>query len=300
MHNCWQSGNETGLSMLQKRSAKIKSRPENWDTTVHETANARPECAGGWPSFQSLADLQADPWGTYFSFLYGEISDMGFPLCVGDFWMFYGDLLSQAGVTNIPESEGDCPRGAYSHYKSNNFYAPGGVSWSWHPGPWHGWPNNSWVEVIHRAESGGIEDHGGWMLYAKGSGVWLNLGRTVVFAEYDEVFDRFAKDEHTAEDWSEENQGTPFTKMIANAIAQGYDSIQLVNHPDSAYSACGNRGDLSPAMNVEIISLRATGTFACMAEQGTFEQLRVGWQGRMGKCDCDASKEHLNCKRFIH
>ena len=82
-----------------------------------------------WPTFASRSALQATPWGAYFTSLYGELPSVGYPLALSDFWCFYTDKLSAAGV-KPPPSAGQCPsKGALAsipdgqRYDENNAYS---------------------------------------------------------------------------------------------------------------------------------------------------------------------------------
>merc|ERR1719263_2288289 len=99
--------------------------------------------------------------------------------------MFYDDVLTSSGVTGnkVPTSVGACPtqNGAVEgqRYSSNNQLSPPHVSWSWHPIPYQAFASNTWCEVIHRKDPWGDEHVGAWFFYAKGSGMWFNIGKTI-------------------------------------------------------------------------------------------------------------------------
>ena len=63
------------------------------------------------------------------------------------------------------------------------------MTWLWHsPGspkfPSGGFSSNSIVEVSHQKDPFGDEHFGMWFMYAKGSGVFLDIGSTKVLAEH--------------------------------------------------------------------------------------------------------------------
>lgn len=130
----------------------------------------------GWPRFNSSAELAADPkWSAYFSSVYGAVpSGTGaYPLCVYDFHLLNASAYTKAGlesfrplVTNTSElKEGDLfgSVGGYGIYHSE----------------WSALPNNSWTEIAHTVYP--TEVDGMWVWRTRGSGVWANLGRTIVF-----------------------------------------------------------------------------------------------------------------------
>ena len=65
-------------------------------------------CQGHWPLFNSAAQLNSDRWGKYFKAVYGEIPQGGYPMCLGDFWIFYSEELAAAGIT-LPQDKSGCP-----------------------------------------------------------------------------------------------------------------------------------------------------------------------------------------------
>ena len=54
-------------------------------------------------------------------------------------------------------------------------------------------PENTWVEVAHRARtnSSGFERRGMWFWTLYGTGMWFNTGRTRVFRLHQEAFEHF-------------------------------------------------------------------------------------------------------------
>ena len=108
-------------------------------------------CLGGWPEFANAASLAADPWGAYMKAVYGAVPSDGYPMCMGDFWMFHTGHPTFAKVKK-PASDGSCPSkdedGRF--YTKNNAISPPQVAWSWHRPPYKAFADNTWVEVIHR------------------------------------------------------------------------------------------------------------------------------------------------------
>ena len=118
-----------------------------------------------WPTFQTQAELAADPWGTYAKAVYGELPPSGYPMNVGDNWLFYVNELNAAGVTRIPKSNGKCPsdgRAQYQRYDTNNFYQADDLTWSWHAYPHAASPPNTWIEVMREEDLFGDEKNGAW------------------------------------------------------------------------------------------------------------------------------------------
>lgn len=208
-------------------------------------------------------------------------------MCIGDFWMFYDDVLQSTGVSKIPQTHGKCPdrKKEGSRYTNNNKISPPKVSWSWHPIPFKPFASNSWQEVIHRADPWGDEHHGAWFFQAKGSGIWFNLGKTIHFTDH-------------GSGWRYFKAGSGKTgneHMCSNAAKQGYKSVQFMAHSDGGiYDNCRNDKD-SPYLNIEIVGTAAYGEKTCCATSNTWSELYVGWQGSGGKCNCNTGENDLNC-----
>ena len=85
---------------------------------------AKAWCSGAsWPTFDSRTDLQHNTaWAKYFLSLYGELPSE-YPVALSDFWCFYTDKMSAAGV-QPPLSVGTCPTSTDApegeHYDENN------------------------------------------------------------------------------------------------------------------------------------------------------------------------------------
>ena len=110
--------------------------------------------------------------------VYGGVpkSSSAYPLCVGDSWMFYDDIINASNITDIPKSVVVCPSiisAEGQRYWTNNNLSPPWVSWSWHgvPNatnlvPRRPFANNTWIEVIHERFPSD-EKTGAWFYYTK-------------------------------------------------------------------------------------------------------------------------------------
>lgn len=239
-----------------------------------------------WPTFSSQAALSNDPWGNYFRAVYGALpSTADFPLNLADFWMFYDDTIKSAKVTNIPAVVSNCPKAnspTYMRYVSNDMYQPADTSWSWHPYPYTAFAGNTWVEVGHQQDPWNDETYGAWMLYAKGSGMWFYLGKTISFPEHNDAYTYFNAG------------GDP--NMCKSAAAQNYDSIQFLAHRDADQYKCDalHTGVGPLYMNIEIVGAKLVGTYSCMSISGAPSVIKSGWKGSK-TCTCSNSKTKLNC-----
>lgn len=263
-------------------------------------------CPARWPVFASRAELFTNkPWAAYLHAVYGGVPDE-YPLCMGDLWMFYEEELAAHDVSEMPPSVGRCPgdagRTLGQYYERHSYLAPQNVTWSWHPPPMHGgradryppFAAGSWVEVMH---VGGIDDEhvGAWFLHAKGSGISLQIGKTIVFDDHAQAHVYFgAANESDAT--TGPMSGARNEAMCESAAAAGYDTIQFVRHTCSMmYGQCRNASE--PALdffNIEIVATRLVGYHACASSTGSSPLIRSGWRG-VRPCNCNNSIDFLNC-----
>jgi hypothetical protein len=244
-----------------------------------------PAVSADWAQFANQAALQQSPWAKYFVSLYGELPS-SYPLRLLDFWCFYKDKMTAAGVS-APQSAGRCPTSASApegqRYDLNNAYSSKDLTWVWHPlsstPPYQGFPSNAIVEVSHQKDPFGDEHHGMWFVYAKGSGVFFDVGNTKIFNEHVDAFKYFG--------------ATGNEDMSQKAAARGYDSIQFIRHVDGTNYPCA-AGIGASWMNMEIVAVKLVGTYACGQAQGTPASLRAGWNGDK-PCNCDPSNPNTNC-----
>ena len=224
-------------------------------------------CLGGWPLFPNRTALMADKWGAYYTKIYGEVpSDpSAYPWCVGDGWMFYDDIIRALNITNIPKLVGECPshggkrdgdRYTALGVRSASYCWPKNTSWSWHATntsntkqPRQPFANDTWVEVMHKAKPQD-ERFGAWFLYAKGSGMWINLGRTIAFNATLHHYGHGAAQKffNVTPDKSARHL-RPDEVMSRNAAAAGYDSIQSVLGQPKPQTPNPNLNPNPPASN---------------------------------------------------
>ena len=84
-----------------------------------------------------------------------------------------------------------CPKNTSVAYADFNVHAPlmhdDGEYVAWYPRPRNAasvpLQNNSWAEVTHCSGSK-FETAGAWHYVVKGSGIWINTGRTIVFTTH--------------------------------------------------------------------------------------------------------------------
>ena len=241
---------------------------------------------GGWaPTFNSADELRSSPWAGYLRSVYGDLTPIGYPLVLSHFWCFYKDKLAAHSVI-LPASVGTCPTSAAApdgqRYDENNGYSSKDLTWLWHnlgSTPFKGYPSNSIVEVSHLKDPYGDEHHGLWFLYAKGSGVYADIGKTKIFNDHGDAYDFFNAQGNEA--------------MCQAAASQGFDSVQFNRHHDKYNYPCAAKIGV-PWMNIEIVMTRLVGSYPCGQLVGTAKALRAGWHGTK-PCKCDPNNPNTNC-----
>ena len=89
----------------------------------------------------------------------------------------------------------------------------------------HGLPSHSRAEVAHRCcDPPGAS--GVWFFHAPGSGIWYDLGRTLVMAVHGSVTQKLDRSLTCFED------GACFTRVVAAARREGYDSLIFTAYHD--------------------------------------------------------------------
>ena len=171
-------------------------------------------------------------------------------------------------------------------YDENNRYSSKDLTWAWHSlnaPPYAGFAANSIVEVSHQKDPFGDEHSGMWFVYGRGSGVFFDIGNTVVFSEHEDAYSFFKVPK----------KGDRNEQMSQKAAAAGYDSVQFIRHVDGTNYPCAK--DIGAAwMNMEIVAVKLVGTYACGQAAGTAASLRAGWKGTK-PCKCDPSNPNTNC-----
>lgn len=259
----------------------------------------------GWPLFRTKDELLANaPWAKYLSYIYPSLDGLTFPMCGGDLWMFYSRELELTGLDATIAAPSRCPHedsqeGA--HYHINSRLSPSNRTWSWHPHAQGFAPlaNGTWVEVLHK---GGIPDEhvGAWFLRARGSGVWLSVGRTLVFDDHDDAYAHFNLPDESGSVNATCKMGSCNEALCARAREAGYDTLQFVRHTcEMMYGDCLNL--TSPTLryfNHEVVHVRLVGIFPCASANGSSQLLQSGWPqaGRGAPCSCDNNaSDHLHC-----
>ena len=84
--------------------------------------------------------------------------------------------------------------------------------------------------------------------------------------------------------------------MLAQAaLNAGFDSVQFLAHTDCEFKACNKQGGKLTHPNLEIVSTKLVGHYACTSKNGDSDLIRAGW-GADKKCVCDNNRNELNCQ----
>ena len=119
----------------------------------------------------------------------------------------------------------------------------------------------------------GDEHFGSWFFYAGGSGIWFNTGNTISFTDHGDAFVYFQTKANNE-------------VMAQTAAAAGFDSVQFLQHTDCEFKACNKKGGKLTYPNIEILSTRLVGHYACTSKTGTSDLIRTGWAADK-PCVCD-------------
>ena len=189
------------------------------------------------PTFASAATLQADPWGAYYNAVNGELPT-AYPVSVSSNWVLLDLAIIAAKVQNLPALK-TCPDAALDRYTEHDAYQPPSISWIWHQYPYAALPASTRVEVFHEADPFGDEHFGMWLVYAPGSGIWFDLGRTIAFAEHADAYAHFGVPANV-----DQNEA-----MSKAAAAAGYNSVQFLAHVDHVNYPCDSKNTGKPGFS---------------------------------------------------
>lgn len=174
-----------------------------------------------------------------------------------------------------------CPMDERTPYMGRVVHAPRQVAWFRRSLPLQPMPNSSWVEITHCSGSR-FERNAYWTYAARGSGLYVNVGRTIAFLKHEDAAYFFLGRACNGPQWC---GGQPINSCLMQcndelpavmgaAKSKGFDSVQFVGHCDMRCAACGH----------EIVLLGMAGGDACSS---TIEY-RQGIDAEQ-PCDCVAS-----------
>lgn len=250
-----------------------------------------------FPVFFNKNELENSIWSKYFIHIYGEIPDSDYPIDLNTFWILYTNILEKYNILLSDQCIKDkncyriCPKDngdLYSIMSYNDDMKH--TIWIYHKPPFKAFSDNSIVEIMHT--SGGylgqkiVESSGSWMYYAKGSGIYFNIGKTISFVDHSESVKHFLDIDISCP--LREECVYYFKDVFTKAKNMGYDSIQYLQHYDMR---CGNTA-------IEIVDLYGIGAYSCgnkITDNKTEYNIKSGWKGK-NVCICDNHKQSVNCK----
>jgi hypothetical protein len=244
-----------------------------------------------FPIFKNKYELENSEWSKYFLHVYGEIPSSDYPIDLNTFWILYTEILEKYDIKLSDKCITD--KNCYSICPSKNGDLYSNMSyvddmkdtiWIFHK-PFKALKNNSIVEILHT--SGGYksqkmyESTGSWMYYAKGSGIYFDIGKSISFLDHSESVKHFLDIDISCP--LREECAYYFRDVFTKAKNMGYNSIQYLQHYDMR---CGNTG-------IEIVDLNGIGAYPCGNK--TKFNVTSGWLGK-NICICDNNKNSINCK----
>lgn len=273
-------------------------------------------------SFNTLAELKRSEWGTYIQLKYGSLPQKDdFPLAINQFSILDTDYLKQSDIDfpkRIP-SKSTFPNNLFSNnacpMQNSDFYYNMSIDWEpphsiWvaHLPPFYPIKSNTWVEVIHTNETlskipNEIPKDLLWLYIVKGSGIWLNVGKTISFQDHRDALDYFfstndirdmtkklniddktkistMKKEDLIKNYCGKQCHHFMNDIFDAAKGNGFDSIQFLSHSDQR---CGNSA-------VELVYLKGDGNSTC---GGKAVHLKTGWNHDID-CKCKESPSISN------
>lgn len=189
-------------------------------------------------------------------------------------------VARRAAPTLAPTLAPNCPSAWGAPYLGRVVHAPREAIWLARRAPFTPLADGTWAEVTHCA-GGWNEAEGHWMYVARGSGLFVNIGRTRVFHTHDEAARAFLPPLNRCEGemWchyghcvSQCDRELP--NVLRAAALEGYTSLQFIHHCDMRCNVCGH----------ELVLLGIPGGEACHPRIS----YRRGWNASL-PCTCHAS-----------
>lgn len=243
--------------------------------------------------FENHTSLIQSPWRNYFHDVYHELPNE-YPVCLADFDSFYVNTLKKYNLLFPKIYKNKCGPNENIVYWQHSTEP----DWIIHLQRFKKesdkpQKSNTWLEVQHRSRSrsSGFEKNGMWFGVQSGTGIWVNLGKTIVFRYHHDAFKYFNA--------SWEND------MAVNAGLAGYDSIQFTAC-DGFTSPCCRKYKRGPCCTgFEFVHTRFSGS-----EKACMHPLRAGWNatkictclenGSYGRTNdpSDNRAKFINCRGF--
>lgn len=232
----------------------------------------------GWPRFETRADLEASGnWTSYFVQVYGALPD-SYPVCVYDFWTLNATAYAAAGLSPTRKV-------LPSHQvREGDLYSQQPGALGIYHGEWRAAPNHTWVEVAHSVVP--TERMGAWVWRTRGSGVWFNVGRTLVFPTPSETSHIHQEAiAFLSAGCSRHINPLRWPQLESDVFGfcareKGYDSIQF--EPQAGQSPIGT---FNLTGLTEMVMVNLDGYTRCGVANASATPLRVGWRASE-RCEC--------------
>merc|ERR1719329_192562 len=156
-------------------------------------------------------------------------------------------------------------------------------------------PGNTWVEIIHQSYY--MDGDATWLYYTPGTAIWINLGNTQPYDEYDDAVGDLLGGEPCQSGGGAgdlPHECVPqFPRLYQAAKDRGLNTLQFRKHSDAM---CGSEQARSN-MAIEIVDLGGPGTESCGQKSSGQNRYRAGWEAA-STCDCDNTQTTVNCAGF--
>jgi len=261
-----------------------------------------PDCKSdddkGWPRFNSVYELRASRWSTYFLEIYGGLP-VKYPVCVHDFWWLDDKALERANITGLTpvDWQGNLSEGDLMDTRM--------VDYSGHPGGFGIYHevykpagNHMWIEIMHTTFP--TETETMWCWRTRGSGVWFNTGNTMTFPTQR----GYTKLHREAQQYLRDGCTAKISLFLPQyeadifgpcAREKGLDSIQ--------FAAVANVKPLQGPFGLpgitELVITGNKGRYNCGSEHASETTLRSGWKASE-KCDCENLPVDPTCGIALH
>jgi len=246
------------------------------------SAQYEPQCQStrdyGWPRFNTREELIASPaWAKYFYAVYRGLPET-YPLCVYDFSVLDAGAYYGVGLN------GTRPIVAKSAVQEGDLFVLGvGNGLGIYHSGYSPAPHGTWVEVAHSVYP--TELKGAWVWRLRGTGLWMNVGRTLVFPTPADMSKTHADAIAFLRANCSASVSPKWPQMESDifgtcAREKGYDSIQFEPQQGQVPTGTFNVTGVT-----EMVLVNVDGDKMCGVEDPTATPLRSGWRASL-RCGC--------------
>ena len=199
----------------------------------------------------------------------GQLRGWPGPLVFGDLYRLWGGDAPLDASGGIALDRLDIFRCIYPVCQPG--YSDGAI-----PGLDDGLPSHTLVEVMHRSEARYFRQQRGsgmWFYLAVGSGVYLDLGKTKVFADHRDAASLWCPNE-----WGDPGMSFCLTR---EGGARGYDTLQFTRRNEDIWK-------------YEILETHVLDPLGACPDAPNAHRYTSGWDGGR-PCRCDPSRPEINC-----